>query len=815
MKQYLHDHKILIQGKPWAVGFLMVFSSVLAAPESMAEEAVSGHWGQWKALDSGYMARRREAPRSINTQPQSIQSMSAMLYSTQRSKEKESKKEAASALWLYTRGETVQMITVEQLSEGLGKNVKTVRNRLKRGALLLTKAASAEATDAMQPVAWYYDTDADAVLFAAEAFSSFYTDDNAYRIRFGGKRSSLAKPMLVENGAAPKETAQSVPFRDILKFEQEPDYMYSTWTVAEEPDADYWFWDYLYAGSKDSIEVNLEIPDPAPTGDAQLRVTLRGWTDLLEGDDHSVYALINGQSIAGAEVSWDGFEEAVLVADFAQSLLDPEGHNRLTLVTDYAAGTTPGEWLDEVEIEYQRQPVARGGMLSLRGAEAGLQTVSRFGGDGIRHRGIGTDGATIFLQTVSGFSSDDILVMEDPDGETVLRKDVLIQPDGQGGWAVTFEAEHGQDYLLVQRDVIGHPVVVEDTRVNLKKRSNRADYLIIAPESFAQTAEALAELRSRDFSEVKIVWLEDIYRDFSAGRNDPKALGRFMQEVMKSWNVKPSHVVLVGKGSLDEKDRMNYGDSFLPVLLSSTPWALAASDSRLLGYEKGAPFAIGRLPITSEAEGLAYVDKLAVYESTTPGEEVFSAVLVADNPDDAGDFPANSDELASRLQSALDFNQVSKLYHPDDDVRSALIDSDTWETGYVNYDGHGSASQVGDYREKFIAAEDAAALQNNLYPLFTALTCGAGDDSLPGMRSLAAALVINPDGGAIASFAPTGLSLDADAQILGNAYVDALYLEDASIGEAARQAKADTGESISAFMSPMYSVIGDPAVKAR
>ena len=51
-------------------------------------------------------------------------------------------------------------------------------------------------------------------------------------------------------------------------------------------------------------------------------------------------------------------------------------------------------------------------------------------------------------------------------------------------------------------------------------------------------------------------------------------------------------------------------------------------------------------------------------------------------------------------------------------------------------------------------------MTNSVYPVFTALTCAAGDDTQPGVRSLASSLVINPGGGSIVSVAPTGLSLD-------------------------------------------------------
>ncbi len=83
------------------------------------------------------------------------------------------------------------------------------------------------------------------------------------------------------------------------------------------------------------------------------------------------------------------------------------------------------------------------------------------------------------------------------------------------------------------------------------------------------------------------------------------------------------------------------------------------------------------------------------------------------------------------------------------------------------------------------------------------------------MRSLASALVLNPQGGAIASVAPSGLSLDADAQILANAFVDSLYGTDETVGGALRKAKLATNGSILEFMPKMYSVIGVPGIYVR
>jgi hypothetical protein len=74
---------------------------------------------------------------------------------------------------------------------------------------------------------------------------------------------------------------------------------------------------------------------------------------------------------------------------------------------------------------------------------------------------------------------------------------------------------------------------------------------------------------------------------------------------------------------------------------------------------------------------------------------------------------------------------------------------------------------------------------------------------------------MNPQGGAIASLAPTGLSLDAQAHELGAAFIDRLYDDRKTVGDAVSGAKLDTGNEIEAFMAPIYSVIGDPGVYAR
>ncbi len=806
----------------WAMVMGSVLAMVLLATPSLcpATEKIdkqATHWSAWKALDRGYLARRK-VPAKMNRpvtqrrlakvqerlqKVQRLQNRLKKQWLKKRANDKNTngldrrlakidrridrmtsrinrlkRRNRIRALWFRTFTEGLHGVSVSDLAEQLGRRPEQIRRLAARGRLTLTNRRN--------PASWYFDESTDMILFAAETYNSFYTDENAYRFQLGGKRKN--QPMAETETDPTDLTGDETAFLDTLTFEEEPDMNFSTWAVKSEPDADYWFWDYLYGGYKDSIEVNLAVPNPADSGSAELRIRLRGWTDLEDGDEHQVFAELNGTPV-GSSVIWDGFEEAVLVADFDQNLLDPAGDNKLILRNVYTPGTHPGQFLDDIELDYYRLPVAVNNQIWLHDVAEGVQTVS-------------------------GYTHDDIIVIESPGGRAVLRNDARIEPDGSGGYEVTFPADGGTDFLVVEKGVVATPTVTPNHQAHLWSRRNMADYLIIAPRDFAGTAKALAAVRRNTFGRVKTVWLEDIYNSFSYGLEDPFAISRLLRRARRAWRISPTVVMLIGKGSLDHKDRMGYGDSFLPVVMTDTPWALAASDDRLLGGNGHAPYVIGRLPITNDAEGIAYVEKLVAYESTPSGDERYQALLVADNPDDGGNFHTNSDALADRLMNTLGFDWVAKLYHPLDAVRTTLIQSDSWEVGYVSYDGHGSRGQIGDGSEKFITTTDADALQNTTLPVFTALTCAAGDFTQPGARSLAGALVLNPSGGAIVSLAPTGLSLDTDVQILGNAFVDGLF-RGYTIGDAIKNAKTQTEGEINGFMQRVYSVVGEPLVNAR
>ncbi len=768
------------------IALLTVALLVAASPAAyaMKSDTSDEDVDDWQVLAEGFIGKMKKPKNSKKNKENYIAAMDLSSYKIK-------------SLWLRTGVEGLYVASIADLAAGLNKKEKNIRKNAKKGKLGLLNEGDI--------ASWYFDSVSDNIYFVGETYDTLYTGQNAYHFfRATGKKSkAYAQPMDETDDTPTGAVGTPAPFSDTLRFEEEPGMeAQALFNVKDEENADYFFWARFFTGGP-PLDVPLEIPNPVAGDTAQLRITMRGFSDLTEGDDHYVAAKLNTVSI-GAVLIWDGFDEATLVADIDSSLLDPGGANILTL--ENVSPTPSGVYLNYVEVDYLRYPVAFNESLWLHDVAAGVQKVTSYIGG-------------------------NILVIESPaTDDATVRKDAAVTFNGSD-YDVTFETPGGKDYLVVEQGSAGLAVVEPNIPSSLLSKKNKSDYLIISPRDFAGAAIKLANYRYNRFGHIKIVWLDDIYDVFAHGRVDPFAITRFIDHVETVWKKTPDYGVFMGKGTTDHKDRDEYGDSFIPPVFASTPWFLAPSDDRLLGGDNTAPFAFSRLPIVDNQEGEDYVDKLMDYENSSANNE---AVLIADNPDIAGDFHTNSDFLANRLDS-LASTTSTKYYHqgkylnfPDAPVanplfnpgvvRGFLTQSATWEAAYHSYDGHGSHTRMGGLSgaaegENFIHVDDVVSLTNSEYGILSALTCLAGGYELPGTRSLAGALVLNPTGGIVAAFSPTGFSLDAEAQTIGNAFVDSLFGSNDTIGNAAANATADPG--LSTFMSRIYAVLGEPALYLR
>ncbi|MEM8964546.1 MAG: C25 family cysteine peptidase, partial [Acidobacteriota bacterium] len=756
----------LIHG-PWTVDFAARNESRLDV-DGPAIESAGLTWWPWRRLTDRFVGRGRSTtlePSSVVARHDTRARRRELALTTVSPSSARSVNDAR----LFTTEPALYEVGVETLADVLGMRATELRDLTSRGGLRLTVGG--------EPIAYRLDTVADRVVFAVDAHTSLESLRNVVQVTRG---QGVVMPIVEE--AAPPLAGQVGTFRDTVVVED--DVWLLPWANREEG-TDPWYWDFTFAPSTPSTVLRFDVPDPSGVGEVRARIVMRGASDLVAGDDHRAWVSIDGVALAG-EVTWDGFDRVSLEISFDAAWLGDGENVELTLHTTAFGEATSLVLIDHLELDYSRRLRAVDGSLWIDHLEPGVTTVG-------------------------GFTSPTIRVVESPteSARTVERRDLTVAPDGAGGWQVSFVVDRAATYVVSERERAVHAETDRVPPWARQRRSAGAEYVIIAPRSLAVGAEALATYRADRFA-VETIWLDDVYDRFSFGRTDSRALERLLEEVWRTWDPAPRYVVLLGRGTHDHRDRQGFGDSVLPMRFASTPWGLYASDGRYADVDddKVPDFALGRIAALDDEDVLAYVDKLRRFEASAAAGTM---LLVADNPDLAGDFHANNDDLTRQLDAMG--RSSRRLDHPIDPIRSELLA--TWADGslsLINYTGHGAATQLAS--EGFLTVGDIDSWQAiDRPPVFTAWTCAVGDSTTPGLLGLADALVLAPGTGAIATVTPAGLSLDVPAHELNTFFFDA-FIDDAhALGDAHRlMHEWGRNGGVLPWMLDVYFVAGDPAI---
>lgn len=301
--------------------------------------------------------------------------------------------------------------------------------------------------------------------------------------------------------------------------------------------------------------------------------------------------------------------------------------------------------------------------------------------------------------------------------------------------------------------------------------------LIVTHPSLLPEAERLAAFRSsHDGLSVKVVTTQQVYHEFSSGRQDVTAIRDYVRYLYKAGGGRLQYLLLFGRGYYDYKNRTSNAFNLVPLYESynsTHPINSYASDDfyGFLEEHEGAwaeneagnqtlEVGIGRLPVVSLQEARQVVDKLIRYSShaATFGNWRQRICFVADD-DDGNIHQLDAERLASIVASSQTLYNSRKLYldafpkvvtansQSSPKAKEALQNAINQGALIVNYTGHGS------YRywtyENIFSQSMAEQLQNEYrLPLFVTATCefGLHDGQL---RSGAESLLLNPKGGAI------------------------------------------------------------------
>ena len=655
-----------------------------------------------------------------------------------------------------------------------------------------------------QEVAWFADS-ANRLCFYAEGFGGdhLYANANVYKIGQVGQGEGLV--MAAVGGAAPdQEVPLGATFWEVLRLEPERTYQP---TIHDQSDADYWY------AARFGVPANVSTPQtvaeavPTPGAatngveDALVSIDLMGSSDL--GAPHVVEAYLNGELINPLDAEhdgiWDGIAPHSLRGTVPASVLNPTGDNTLSL-KDVSLGTSV-VYLDAITVTYRRHFEAKGDALGFQAEDGAPVTVRNFGGSDVR-----------------------VLDVTEPERPVQVGA-VAVEPCQAGlGYCTTFAPEPDRRYLAVRESAAKASEATPDNPTTWWSTDNGAEYLVMAPQALLDGARHLADYRSGQYS-TAVVALEDIYDEANYGIPDPEAVRRFIERT-RAWSVAPLYYVLVGKMSMDARDRLGYG-AFLPAPMVPSPWGLFASVNWYADLEgdDGVPeAAIGLLPVVDSQELIDYVDnKLVPFEQAAGGWRSRSLVL-ADNPEGRDKaFDLESDEIAGLLTAANceeDASCVAVVKHPPGgnpvDTRAQAFAALDDGTGYFNYRGHGSLIGLG--AEYILGTSHLDQLTNAAHaPVLGAFTCYAGNGTYPGVDSLIDALLLGSANGIVGALGPTGPSENLPAMTMNRAFVRAAFIDGTAptLGEAVRDALAAMVAEGRAppFTAATYAAFGDPALR--
>lgn len=615
------------------------------------------------------------------------------------------------------------------------------------------------------------------LVFCAERLRNNYTEENIYWLVAG---TNLAMPIVSGGGPAPSGAGFYLASVD---FEMDRMVRYE---LATDPDEDYWFWERLVAAHPllGKVTLPFAVDGLARVGQpVQIRVRLKGGTSA----DHLVYLGVNGCTQQEWRVTWRGKEWAELSANVQESCL-VDGTNWLTLK---AEGTSTSHvYVDGFGVHYAKRLEA-------------VNNAAEF------------STGSPDVATVRGFSSPDILVF-DVSEPAVPRMVVNTTVDIEDGkYNVSFVPASGQHRYAAFAGTGGlsAPVVQLRPVTNLLSPTNRADMVMIGPEEFLTAALPLADHRRQQGFEVKAIPVESIYDEFNHGVREPEAIRHFLRYARANWEKAPRYLLLVGNGTYDYRNIFGHGDNKMPPLMIPTLSGLFASDTAFGDIEGNAApeVAVGRLPARSAADVATMVKKIIAYES---GGIVSApvALLVADAPDQAGDFVKNIQTVATELPD--DYLNRIAYPGPESDVRNEVLNDLRQGIDLLCYIGHGAIDRLGG--SGYLTTSDVPALANDArLPVVIAMTCLVGQFSVPGYDCLGERLLTEPSGGAVAVVSPTGLSYNEEAVSLNFELVRSFhdghrwrlgdYLLEAMVRYNA------TGTRLTP--SGIYGIIGDPAMR--
>ena len=373
--------------------------------------------------------------------------------------------------------------------------------------------------------------------------------------------------------------------------------------------------------------------------------------------------------------------------------------------------------------------------------------------------------------------------------------------------------------------------------------SDPVDMVIVVQEPLIDQAERLAELhRTIDGLSVLVVTPEVVYNEFSSGRPDVTAiryLAKALRDKFDNDEDKLRYLLLFGDGSYNNSEA-NLKKHPTYLLTYESAESLNKSNTYvsddyfgLLDNSEGTSssdivdLGVGRLPVTTVSQATAMVDKLESYMTMSSEADWLNRVCFIGDDEDGNVHMRD----ANKLSNVIEDN------HPEFIVRRVFLDAYQQEIGtsgesypsavadieellhrgvlLISYSGHGGYNGLA--HERIITSSMIEKWENfDRLPLFVTATCDFSPYDHEEVTSAGELVLLNPNGGGIASITTTRLVYASQNFKLGQKFYSYLFEKKDGkpyrLGDVFCLAKQTAGTQVN---GRKFTLLGDPALMLK
>jgi hypothetical protein len=425
---------------------------------------------------------------------------------------------------------------------------------------------------------------------------------------------------------------------------------------------------------------------------------------------------------------------------------------------------------------------------------------------------------------IAGFSRPWVRVLEVSDPFNVAELGLGASRGGgqrAGGAKSTVVDGHKVVFRLPQGTgrtihAIGPDRVLQPAWLELNEASawsapdSGGDVLMIAARELIPALQPLVAFRESQGHTVRVVAVEDAYDEQSYGIKRADAIRDLVSEAVAGWTTAPEVLILVGDASYDPRNYLGFGDvDLVPTKFVSDGTFEAASDDWFADVD-GDSFAdliVGRLPVKTAAQLEALVAKTIAYETDAGA---WAEALYVSDEDMGGQFEGSSYRLMGALPS-LAAGEVKVRELGNSAAQAAVLNALNTGVDLVSYVGHGAVER---WSGDVLAVDMLGQIAPDSRPaVFTMMNCMNGYFFDAALDSLSEGL-LNINGGAVAVFAPTGITGWAPQEPMMTDLYEIFEAnpEGMTLGEAVAVAKQAAGSDA---VRRTWVVLGDPMIHVR